>query len=84
MQIKYYTILEHADISVVQAWADVPDHRCVIVTKTLGDVVTRSLGVSKPTGTEHQHIFAETESALAGMIAEVMDPDMIIETPDPE
>jgi hypothetical protein len=82
MQIKYYTILEHADMAVIQAWADVPDHRCVIVTKTLGDVVTRSLGVSQPTGSGH--IFADTQAALAGMIVEIVDPDMIVETLDPE
>jgi hypothetical protein len=84
MQIKYYTILEHADISVVQAWAADPNHRCVIVTKTLGDVVTRSLGVSQPTGPDHQHLFTETESALEGMIVETQDRDMIVTLPDSE
>ena len=75
MQIKYYSILDGADISVVQAWAAVPDHRCVIVTKTLVDTVTRSLGVSQPTGPEHEHIFTETESALEGMIQETPEPE---------
>jgi hypothetical protein len=84
MQIKYYTILDTADISVVQAWADVPDHRCVVVTKTLVGAVTRSLGVSQPMGPEHEHIFTEIESALAGMIQETIDPDMIVTLPDSE
>jgi len=84
MQIKYYSILDGADISVIQAWAAVPDHRCVIVTKTLVGTVTRSLGVSQPMGPEHENIFTETESALAGMIQETQDPDMIVTLPDSE
>jgi hypothetical protein len=48
MQIKHYAILDSADMAVVQAWAADPNHRCVIVTKTLVGVVTRSLGVSQP------------------------------------
>jgi hypothetical protein len=84
MQIKYYTIQEHADIAVIQAWAAVPDHRCVIVTKTVAGAVTRSLGVSQPMGPEHEHIFTETESALEGMIVETQDADMIVTLPDSE
>ena len=75
MQIKYYTILEHADMSVIQAWVDVPNNRCIIVTKTLVGTVTRSLGVSQPLGPEHEHIFTRTESALAGMIEETTEPE---------
>ena len=75
MQIKHYTILEHADMAVIQAWVDVPNNRCIIVTKTLVGVVTRSLGVSQPEGPEHEHIFTRTESALAGMIAETPEPE---------
>jgi len=84
MQIKYYTILDTADMAVVQAWAAVADHRCIIVTKTLVGQVTRSLSVSQPMGPEHEHIFTETESALAGMIVELTDPDMIVTLPDCE
>ena len=84
MQIKYYTILEGADITAIQAWAAVPDHRCVIVTKTVAGQVTRSLGVSQPMGPEHEHIFTATESALGGMIVELTDPDMIVTLPDSE
>jgi hypothetical protein len=75
MQIKYYDILDSADISVIQAWAAVPDNRCVIVTKTVAGAVTRSLGVSQPLGPEHEHIFTRTQAALAGMIVETPDPE---------
>jgi hypothetical protein len=84
MQIKYYTILDTADITAIQAWAAEPDHRCIIVTKTLVGAVTRSLGVNQPMGPEHLHIFTETETALAGMIVELTDPDMIVTLPDSE
>ena len=73
MQIKHYTILEHADMTAIQAWVDEPTHRCVIITQTLTDGVTRSLGVSQPEGQDH--VFTATESALAGMIQETSDPE---------
>jgi len=75
MQIKHYDILDTADMAVVQAWVDEPNHRCVIITKTLVGVVTRSLGVSRPEGPEHQSVFTLTESALAGMIQETPEPE---------
>ena len=67
MQIKHYTILEHADITVIQAWAADPVHRCIIITE---NAVIRSLSVSKPEGPDHTEVFELTESALAGMIVE--------------
>jgi hypothetical protein len=73
MQIKYYTILDTADMAVIQAWVDEPAHRCVIITQTLTDGVTRSLGVSQPEGQDH--VFTATESALASMIQETSDPE---------
>jgi hypothetical protein len=72
MQIKHYTILEHADITAIQAWAAVPTHRCIIITE---NTITRSLSVSKPEGPDHLHVFTETESALAGMIQETPEPE---------
>ena len=78
MQIKYYTIIDGADITAIQAWAAEPNHRCIIVTKTLDGAVTHSLGVSQPMGPEHEHIFTETELALGDMIVELTDPDMIV------
>ena len=75
MQIKYYTILEGADMAVIQAWVSDPEHRCIIVTKTLVDQVTHSLGVSQPEGPDNEHVFTLTESALAGMIVETPDPE---------
>lgn len=72
MQIKHYTILEGADITVIKAWAAVPDHRCIIITE---NTVTRSLSVSKPEGPDHEQVFELTESALAGMIEETPEPE---------
>ena len=72
MQIKHYTILEGADISVIQVWAADPMHRCIIITE---NTVTRSLSVSKPEGPDHTEVFELTESALAGMIAETPEPE---------
>jgi hypothetical protein len=72
MQIKHYTILEGADITAIQAWAADPNHRCIIITQ---NTVTRSLSVSKPEGPDHEHVFTETESALAGMIEETPEPE---------
>ena len=75
MQIKHYDILDTADMAVVQAWVDEPNHRCIIVTKGSTGAITRSLGVSRPEGPEHQSVFALTESALAGMIQETPEPE---------
>ena len=75
MQIKHYDILDTADMAVVQAWVDEPTHRCIIITKGSTGAVTRSLGVSRPEGPEHQSVFALTESALAGMIVETPEPE---------
>jgi hypothetical protein len=72
MQIKHYTILEGADITAIQAWAAVPNHRCIIITQ---NTVIRSLSVSQPEGPDHEHVFTETESALAGMIQETTEPE---------
>ena len=72
MQIKHYAILEHADISVIQAWVSDPMHRCIIITE---NGVTRSLSVSKPEGPDHEQVFELTESALAGMIQETPEPE---------
>lgn len=67
MQIKHYTILEGADIAVIQAWVSDPAHRCIIITE---NAVTRSISVSQPEGPDHTEVFALTESALEGMIQE--------------
>jgi hypothetical protein len=73
MQIKHYDILDTADMAVVQAWVDEPNHRCIIITKGSTGAVTRSLGVSQPEG--QLYVFALTESALAGMIQETPEPE---------
>ena len=72
MQIKHYTILEGADISVITAWVSDPMHRCIIITE---NGVTRSLSVSKPEGPDHAQVFELTESALEGMIEETPEPE---------
>ena len=72
MQIKHYTILEGADITVIKAWVDDPMHRCIIITE---NGVTSSLSVSRPEGLEHMSVFTLTESALAGMIEETPEPE---------
>ena len=72
MQIKHYTILEGADISVIMAWVSDPMHRCIIITE---NTVTRSLSVSKPEGPDHEQVIELTESALAGMIEETPEPE---------
>ena len=72
MQIKHYTILEGADITVIQAWVSDPTHRCIIITE---NAVIRSLSVSKPEGPDQEQVFELTESALAGMIEETPEPE---------
>ena len=72
MQIKHYTILEGADITVIKAWVSDPMHRCIIITE---NAVIRSLSVSKPEGPDHEQVFTRTESALAGMIEETTEPE---------
>ena len=44
-------------MSVIQAWVDVPNNRCIIITKTLAGQVTRSLGVSQPEGQLYVFVF---------------------------
>ena len=73
MQIKYYSILDGADMSVIQAWAADPNHHCVIIAQGRVDAVTHSLCVHQPSGIAD--VFTPTESALAGMIAETARPE---------
>ena len=73
MQIKYYTILDSADLDEIKAWADIPDHRCYFIAQGLEGSVTHSLCVQQPPGMDS--VFSETESALAGMIAETAWPE---------
>jgi hypothetical protein len=72
MQNKYYTILPTADLAVITAWADEPDHRCYVIAQGRVDSVTHSLCVHQPPGMSG--VFELTESALAGMIAEAAWP----------
>jgi hypothetical protein len=73
MQIKHYTILEGADISVIESWAADLDHGCYIIAKGRVGAVTRSLCVHTPLNQPER--FTAVESALAGMIVETAWPE---------
>ena len=73
MQIKHYTVLEGADMSVIQAWAADPDHHCVIIAQGRVGSVTHSLCVSQPSGIAD--VIAPMELQLSGMIAETEWPE---------
>ena len=73
MQIKHYTILEGADISVIESWAADLDHGCYIIAQSSQGAVTRSLCVYTPPHCPER--FTEVESALTGLIAESAWPE---------
>jgi hypothetical protein len=73
MQIKYYTILPGADIEVIRAWVDDPDHHCTIITQGREGHVTHNLCVRQPL--HSLDIIAPTEDHLAGMIEETSWPE---------
>jgi len=73
MQIKYYTILDTADMSVIQAWTEDPSHRCYVIAQGHVGAVTHSLCVHEPSGMAD--VFKLTETALEGMIQETEWPE---------
>jgi len=73
MQIKHYTILDSADMTVIQAWADDPHHGCFVIAQGRVGAVTHSLCVHTPPNEPER--FTAVESALAGMIAETAWPE---------
>ena len=73
MQIKYYTILDHADMSVIKAWAEDRDHGCFIIAQGRVGSVTHSLCVHTPPNEPER--FTAVEAALAGMIEETAWPE---------
>ena len=73
MQIKHYSILQGADLAVIQAWVEQPNNRCYLIAQGRVDQVTHSLCVHEPSGMSG--IFAETEAHLAGMIEETAWPE---------
>lgn len=73
MQIKHYTILEHADLDVIAAWAADPYHGCYMIAKGREGSVTRSLCVHTPRYEPER--FTEIELVLAGMIQETSWPE---------
>ena len=73
MQIKHYTILDHADMSAIQAWAADPNNHCIIVAQGREGSVTHSLCVNQPKGMSG--VFELTENHLSGMIQETTWPE---------
>jgi hypothetical protein len=73
MKIKHYTILDTADITVIEAWAADPHHGCYIIAQGRVGSVTRSLCVHTPRYEPER--FTEVEAALAGMIVETAWPE---------
>jgi hypothetical protein len=73
MQIKNYSIIDGADMSVIQAWADEPNNRCQIIAQGRVGTVTHSLCVHQPENIAD--VITPLELALAGMIAETEWPE---------
>ena len=73
MQIKHYTILDGADMTVIQAWAEEPNNHCIIVAQGREGSVTHSLCVNQPKGMSG--VFELTENHLSGMIQETTWPE---------
>jgi hypothetical protein len=73
MQIKHYTILDSADMAVIEAYASDPYHGCYIIAKGRVGAVTRSLCVHTPPYDAER--FTAAELALAGMIQETEWPE---------
>ena len=73
MQIKHYTILDSADITVIEAYAAETYHGCYIIAKGRVGAVTHSLCVHTPPNEPER--FTAVEAALAGMIQETEWPE---------
>jgi hypothetical protein len=73
MQIKHYTILDGADLTVINTWAQDANHRCYVIAQGQADAVTWSLCVHQPSGMDS--VFTDTETALAGLIQETAWPE---------
>ena len=73
MQIKHYSILEHADMAVIRAWVDVPDNRCFLITQGSVGSEIHSLCVHQPL--QSTDTITLTENHLSGMIVETAWPE---------
>ena len=73
MQIKHYTILPTADITVIEAWAADPYHGCYVISQGRVGSVSHSLCVHTPPNEPER--FTEVEAALAGLIVETAWPE---------
>ena len=73
MQIKHYAILEHADISVIRAWAADPHNGCYIISQGPVGSEIYNLCVYQPLHSPDR--ITPTETHLADMIAETDWPE---------
>jgi len=73
MQIKHYRILPTADLAVIRAWVDVPDHRCFLITQGVMGSEIHSLCVHQPL--QSPDTITPTESHLQDMIVETTFPE---------
>ena len=73
MQIKHYTILDGADISMIRAWTADPDHGCYIIAQGTAGSEIYNLCVYQPLHSPDR--ITPTETHLAGMIAETDWPE---------
>ena len=73
MQIKHYTILPTADLAVIRAWVDDPDHGCVLITQGVAGSEIHNLCVHQPLHTPDR--ITPTESHLENMIVETTWPE---------
>ena len=73
MQIKHYSILDIADLDIIKSWAEQPQNHCYLIAQGRAGEVTHSLCVYQAPGMTG--VFEQTESALAGKIAETTWPE---------
>ena len=73
MQIKHYTILEGADMSMIRAWAADPHNGCYIISQGAVGSEIYNLCVYQPLHSPDR--ITPTETHLADMIAETAWPE---------
>jgi hypothetical protein len=73
MQIKHYTILEGADMTMIRAWTANPAHGCYLIAQGAAGSEIYNLCVYQPLHSLDR--ITATESHLAGMIQETAWPE---------
>lgn len=66
MQIKYYDILDEADLENIRVWTDQPANHCGIISQGRPGHVTHHIWVEQPQG--HFNVVAALEHQFAGKI----------------